>query len=78
MLAHPVEARLVPRMHGHLALAEVDLEQVDPAQIDAQDLEGIEGVAAELETGALAAAAGLPVQELQPVGVAPVPEVGRA
>ena len=68
----------VPRMGGHLALAEVDLQQVHATQIDAQHLEGIEGVAAELEPGALAAAPGLPVQELQPVGVAPVAEVGRA
>ncbi len=77
MLAHPVQADLVPGMRRDLGLSQVDLEQVDAGQVHPQHLERVQRVPAQLQPGALAAPARLPVQELEPVLAVPVAEVGR-
>src|SRR5712691_7607867 len=72
------EPRVTPAMRRHLGLAQVRLEQVHARRLDAEDLIGVERVAAELEGGGLGVrAARLPVHEREAPRAGPVAEVGR-
>src|SRR5947207_3561510 len=74
-LLEALGAPLVGRHHG---LSEVRLHEVHPRRLDAEDLVGVERVAAELEGGALGmGAARLPVDEHEAALPRPVAEVGR-
>src|SRR5262249_5048024 len=77
VLAHAIEAHLVPGMRADRALAQVHLEQIHPRELHVHHLEGIHRVPTELDARPLAAAARLPVHELKAIGVVPVAEVRR-
>src|SRR6266404_3459693 len=78
LLLDGLEPLVAPRELRHFRLAQVRLEQIDLRGRNAEHLGGVEGVAAQLERGAVGSrAAGLPVDERQPPVVGPETEVGR-
>src|SRR5256885_1159055 len=78
LLLDLLEARSTPLVGRHHGLTEVRLHEVHARRLDAEDLVGVERVAAELEGGSLGVgAARLPVDEHEAAVPRPVAEVGR-